>query len=136
MVTSLRISRSLRDRIVAEAAASRDEICGLLLGEAGRVVDALSCANVHPTPKMMFELDPAVLFAALRHARAGGPRIIGHYHSHPSGDARPSATDAASAPPDDAYWLIVAGADVTSWQAVRDGTVHGRFDPVALAIAR
>ncbi len=61
--------------------------------------------------------------------------MIGHYHSHPSGIAAPSATDAAQAAPDGAFWIIVAGTDLTAWRAASDGAVHGRFDPVALAIA-
>lgn len=135
MDRTLHISRLLIDRIVAEAGHSTDEICGLLLGSDDAIADVCACRNVHSAPATRFELDPAALFAALRRARAGGPQVIGHYHSHPSGRAWPSRTDAASAAPDDAFWLIVAGEDVTAWRAVRDGAVHGRFDPVALAIA-
>ncbi|QNE31294.1 M67 family metallopeptidase [Sphingomonas sp. NBWT7] len=132
----LQISRSLRERIIAEATASLDEICGLLLGEGATVSDAVACANVHPTPATHFELDPTVLFHALRTARAGGPAVIGHYHSHPTGSTMPSTTDAAAAAADGAFWIIAADGGVAAWRAVRDGTVHGRFDPVALAIAR
>lgn len=135
MARTVRISRSLLQRIVSEAGGSADEICGLLLGTDEVVGDVRGCANVHPEPARRFELDPAALFAALRAARDGGPEVIGHYHSHPSGIAAPSAQDAADAAPDGRLWLIVAGADVTGWRAVRDGAVHGRFDPVALAIA-
>jgi proteasome lid subunit RPN8/RPN11 len=135
MDRTVRISRSLLERIVSEAAASRDEICGLLLGTGDEIADSRACRNVHATPAARFELDPAALFVALRVARVGGPAVLGHYHSHPSGLACPSPTDAASAAPDGALWLIVAGVDVTAWRAVRDGAVHGRFDPVALAIA-
>lgn len=135
MDRTLHISRSLVARITSETMRFPDEICGLLLG-ADNVVEANEpCANVHPTPATHFELDPAALFRALRAARAGGPQVIGHYHSHPSGVAAPSPTDAAQAAPDGAYWLIAAGSDLTAWRAVRDGAVHGRFDPVSLAIA-
>ena len=69
----------------------------MLLGEPGRVMAVQPCANVSVNPASRFELDPAALIAAWRGARAGAPSVIGHYHSHPSGDPRPSATDAAEA---------------------------------------
>ena len=136
MDSTVRISRSLLERIVSDSRRSSDEICGMLLGREGVIEEARACRNVHPAPATRFELDPAALFAALRGARAGGPAMLGHYHSHPSGVAAPSRTDAADAAPDESIWLIVAGPDVTAWRAVRDGAVHGRFDPVSLAIAR
>lgn len=135
MDMTLHISRSLAARIVSETMRFSDEICGLLLGR-DNVVEAIEpCANVHANPATQFELDPAPLFRALRAARAGGRQVIGHYHSHPSGLAAPSPTDAAQAAPDGAFWLIAAGEELTAWRAVRDGAVHGRFDPVSLAIA-
>lgn len=135
MDTTLRISRSLADQIGVEAKRSPLEICGLLLGRDDAVEAIQPCANVHATPATHFEIDPAALFGALRAARGGGPAVIGHYHSHPSGSALPSATDAESAHADGAIWIIVAGDRITAWRAVRDGAVHGRFDPLALAIA-
>ena len=123
------------ERIVSDAQRTPSEICGLLLGGPGSVREIVPCDNVHPLPARHFELDPAALFRALRAARAGGPTVIGHYHSHPSGLAAPSPTDAAAAAPDGAIWIIVADGALSAWQAVRDGAVHGRFDPVALAIA-
>lgn len=84
---------------------------------------------------MRFEIDPAALFAALREARRGGPKVLGHYHSHPSGIAAPSLADAVAAAPDGAVWLIAARGEITAWRAVSDGAVHGRFDPLTLAIA-
>lgn len=135
MGRTVQISSSLHERIVSETSGSTDEICGLLLGNDKEIVATRSCRNVHPEPAARFELDPAALFAAMRAARSGGPAVIGHYHSHPSGIARPSRIDAQMAAPDGALWLIAAGTEITAWEAVRDGLVHGRFDPVALTIA-
>jgi desampylase len=138
------IARSTTAAILAHAASSRDEVCGLLLTkhdvttEQGRgdvvVGDAIPCRNFHPTPATHFELDPAVLLATHRAARAGGPQVIGHYHSHPSGLPGPSATDAAHAAPDGALWLIVTERGITAWRAVRHGKLHDRFDPVELFV--
>nr|WP_281250980.1 M67 family metallopeptidase [Sphingomonas mucosissima] len=132
---TLRISRSLAARIVSETMRFPVETCGLLLGFDNAVEAIEPCDNVHATPATHFELDPAALFRALRRGRTGGPQVIGHYHSHPSGVAMPSPTDAAQAAPDGAYWLIAAGPELTAWRASGDGAVYGRFDPVALAIA-
>ncbi len=128
----IEISIRLRDELVVAAAASVDEVCGLLLGRGGRVERALPCRNVAAAPAVRFELDPAALLAAHRAARAGGRAVLGHYHSHPSGEARPSPRDAADAPPDGSVWLIVAGGEVTAWRAVEDGPLHGRFEPVTM----
>lgn len=113
----IEISRSLLDRIVAQAAADRGEICGILFGEEASITGAVPAANVAANRTRHFEIDPATLIAAHRAARSGGPRIVGHYHSHPGGAATPSATDAASAQPDGNWWLIVAGRDARLWIA-------------------
>ncbi|UZK67868.1 M67 family metallopeptidase [Sphingomonas sp. M1-B02] len=128
-----RISRSVLigiRRISADAAPH--EACGLLFGEPDAITAFQAAENVAQTPETRFELDPSALFAALRAERAGGPRIVGYWHSHPSGDARPSATDAAMAAPDRKLWVIVAGKEVTCWRAVEGGVVHERFDPIDL----
>jgi proteasome lid subunit RPN8/RPN11 len=133
MVANVAISTELLAQIVAHAQQSPfAEVCGLLFGTPD-VIDALEpCTNVAAEPARRFEIDPAQLLAAHRRSRAGGPVVIGHYHSHPSGRAWPSATDAADAVADGSVWLIVAGSDVTAWRAVANGAVEGRFDPLAL----
>lgn len=128
------ISRMLLDQIQAIAAADRAEVCGLLLGVAGRIEAIAPAANVAPDPARHFELDPAALIAAHRAARAGRAQIIGHYHSHPSGVAVPSATDAACAAPDGSLWLIVAGGDARLWVAQGDGAGGVRFAPATLRV--
>lgn len=116
------ISRAALAAIRAHAAADRAvEACGLLLGAGLRVAVAQPVANVAPDPARHFEIDPAALFAAIRAARAGGPELIGYYHSHPSGVAAPSARDAADAAADGKLWLIVADGVVTGWRAVAGG---------------
>ena len=117
---SVIISRILLDQIQAIAAADRAEVCGLLLGATGRIEAIAPAANVAPDPARHFELDPVALIAAHRAARAGGPQVIGHYHSHPSGVARPSVTDAAFASPDGSLWLIVGGGEARLWIAQPD----------------
>lgn len=117
---------------MALAAASRDEICGLLLGREDAIEAILPAANVAPDPARHFELDPAVLIAAHRAARRGGPAVIGHYHSHPSGVAAPSETDRACAAPDGSFWLIVGGREATLWRAGPDAVVNVDFTEISL----
>lgn len=130
----VRISSVLLERILSHAAADRDEVCGLLLGEGGWIHAILPAANVAPDPGRHFELDPAVLIAVHRAARAGGPAIIGHYHSHPSGRPEPSAMDAASAAPDGSLWMIVGGGVARLWIAGPGDGEQSSFTPAALDI--
>jgi proteasome lid subunit RPN8/RPN11 len=130
---NVRISRLLLDKLTALAAEQQTEICGLLLG-AGDVCTAIvPAANVAPDPDRHFEIDPAVLIAAHRDARRGGPAIMGHYHSHPSGHAEPSETDAKAAFADGSCWLILAESQALAWRAGPVG-LHGRFLPEPLDV--
>jgi proteasome lid subunit RPN8/RPN11 len=106
---------ALLGRIEAAArAAYPEECCGLLIGFREpdgrvRVTQIAESANVAPTPRRdRFEVDPALRFATIRRLRGSREEIVGHYHSHPDGPARPSAHDAASAYEPELAWLIVA----------------------------
>ncbi|MBA3897723.1 MAG: M67 family metallopeptidase [Sphingomonadaceae bacterium] len=117
----LTISRALHDRLIALAAAEPGrEVCGLLLGADATVADVVPAANVAADPARRFEIDPTALFAAIRAERAGGFAILGHYHSHPGGDARPSAEDTRLAIDDGRVWVIVAGGSFTAWRRQGD----------------
>lgn len=117
MAMTVVISSGLIERIVALAAAEPfREVCGLLLGEGNRIDAILSAHNVAVDPAHTFEVDPVVQFNAIRHARAGGPAIIGCYHSHPTGRLMPSATDCAMIDRVGDYWLITDGHELRAWQ--------------------
>ncbi|WP_343809035.1 M67 family metallopeptidase [Alteraurantiacibacter aestuarii] len=106
--------------MLAEAArAAPHECCGILLGAGNHVRTARPAANIDPSPHSRFEIDPQALVDAHRAARAGGPQVLGYYHSHPGGPPRPSATDAAMAGGDGRIWAIIGhNGDVMFW---RDG---------------
>jgi desampylase len=91
------------------------EVCGLLFGTLEAVEAVQRCANVADTTATCFEIDPAALIAAHKAERAGGPKLIGHYHSHPNGACAPSATDTAAALDVGRYWLIVTGTQTGLW---------------------
>lgn len=133
---TLVISTPLLDAIRAHArAAGGDECCGLLLGDgpAEHVTAIRPAANVAEMTRHFFEIDPAVLLRAHREARAGGPAILGHYHSHPEGNPTPSPVDAAMAQGNGEVWLIVGSDGATrAWRAVPFGRLHGRFESMGL----
>jgi proteasome lid subunit RPN8/RPN11 len=129
----------------AEAAHPR-EGCGLLVGrrEAGGVARVTA---LHPAENLLaethcdrFELDPAARLRVQRDCRERGELVLGHWHSHPSGVAAPSATDAARAFEGGLVWLIQAtdpatgraGALDAVWSTGRCGPVERAFQPMAL----
>ena len=127
----LLVTRDVMELLHAEAAKFHpDECCGILLGRANRITAALPAVNVHPAPRTRFEIDPQALIDAHRAARAGGPQVMGYFHSHPDGPSHPSATDQAEAARDGLLWAIIApgiapGAsgehDVSFWRDDESG---------------
>jgi proteasome lid subunit RPN8/RPN11 len=132
------LSRALADAICAHARAEApQECCGLLLGDAesGVVESIAPAANVAAAPEHRFEIDPVALLAAYKARRKGGPSILGHYHSHPTGRAIPSATDAAMAEGRGEAWLIIgADGEMQGWRAHHTGSIQNRFEPMSLDI--
>lgn len=117
--------------LIAEALRAHPrECCGLLLGQGDRVALAQPAANVHPDPLRHFEIDPQALIAAHRAARAGGLELLGYYHSHPNGLARPSETDRVQASGDGRAWAIVAAGKVSWWRDTPNG-----FEPLPTRLA-
>ncbi|MGE5952327.1 MAG: Mov34/MPN/PAD-1 family protein, partial [Qipengyuania vulgaris] len=53
---------------------------------------------------------------AHRGARQGGAQVLGYYHSHPNGLARPSATDEAMTTGQGLVWAIIAAGRVSFWR--------------------
>jgi desampylase len=132
---ALRISRTQRQQLIewAEAAGPR-ECCGLLLGRSDTISEVRATVNVAENAERHFEIDPADLIAAHKATRTGNFAILGHFHSHPNGLARPSTTDLASAADDGSYWLIIARADVSAWQPVAKGGQVMQFQEVPLIV--
>jgi predicted GIY-YIG superfamily endonuclease/proteasome lid subunit RPN8/RPN11 len=119
--TDLRVGRNVVTFLRAEAdRAMPEECCGLLLGHE-TIEHAQPAANVAKDRRRHFEIDPQALVDAHRAARAGGPGVMGYYHSHPLGPAAPSATDRALAPGDGRIWAIVGQDGVTFWRDDQHG---------------
>ena len=127
----------------AAEAAYPEEACGLLLGHGAlpgpiTVTEVVKSANVASGDRRRrFEVDPAVRFGVERRLRGTPQQLIGHYHSHPDGVARPSDHDVAQAYEPGLVWLIVAVADGKSqhakaWALAGSG---GNFEPITLDVA-
>lgn len=97
---------------------------------------AAPCRNVHPGDRRRrFLIDPERQLAVQREARAQGLEIVGFYHSHLGGPARPSQEDVRLAHPG-MLMLIVAlrnslVAEARAWRFSGAG-----FSEVALEPAR
>ena len=112
----LRISSKSIAAIRAHAAETPGvEVCGLLFGTVEAVEAVQRCANVADRPTTRFEIDPAALIAAHKAERAGGAKLIGHYHSHPNGVCAPSEADRVEALDAGRFWVIVAGVELGVW---------------------
>lgn len=132
---ALRLSRKHHDAMLKWALDAADyECCGLLFGRDDAVIALEQCANVAADPAQHFEIDPVALIAAHRSARAGGPPLIGYFHSHPNGLARPSATDVQQASDDGRYWMIIAQGKLSAWLPIAIDGVVDDFEPVSLIV--
>ena len=134
---AVRISRALLGSILSRCARDAGrEVCGLLLGRNGIISEILAAENVARDPTVRFEIDPAVLIAAPRAARAGGTPLMGHYHSHPGGGVAPAVCDAEMAMEQGQLWLIcVPDGRHALWRSGTSG-VHGRFAQERLVIVQ
>ncbi|MGO8868631.1 MAG: Mov34/MPN/PAD-1 family protein [Alphaproteobacteria bacterium] len=135
------IARGLLDEIRLRAeAAFPEECCGLLLGhEQGKdrilVSDAVASANLAAERQRHFEVDPALYLRLCRAAaEPSSAQLVGLYHSHPEGEAVPSASDAAQAWQEGWIWLIVplASGRAGTPGAFRLARMGGPFEAVAL----
>lgn len=115
------VTSAVVDALLAETRESHPrECCGLLFGDDHSITAHRSANNVHPHATTRFEIDPQVLIDAHRAMRAGGPRLVGYYHSHPQGLPKPSATDRAQAADDGMIWAIVGKGQLALWRAGDD----------------
>jgi len=115
------LPRALAGALKAHAReAHPDECCGFLLGrgtdsgpDSGPGVaprEARRAVNRDGAGRTRFAIAPEDVFAAHRLAAARGLAVVGFYHSHPLGEARPSARDFALAWPGYVYVIVADDA--------------------------
>jgi proteasome lid subunit RPN8/RPN11 len=87
------------------------ECCGLLGGRDGTITSIYPAANDLDSATA-YEIAPADLFRLMREIRAVGEDLVGIYHSHPTGENRPSARDLDLAYYPEVAYVIVSPAGV------------------------
>lgn len=92
---SLSLGAAAWDAVRAQAEAGYPhEVCGVLLGRAGSVVEARACANLAvDRAHDRYQMDPRDQLRIEKDARQRGLETLGYYHSHPDHPADASATD-------------------------------------------
>ena len=129
--------RSVLDAIEAHARAEAPrECCGLLVGDAGEIYEAVATGNVAAEPLRRYEISPADHFALIRRCRAdqAGRTIVGGYHSHPHSPPEPSATDLEQAFLEFVY-LIAGPAHGSGPLEIRAYRLHGgRLEALTLSV--
>lgn len=110
----MRIRRAALDAIREHALRDTPyECCGLLIGTADEVLEAVATANVAPDPRRRYEVSPVEHLAQIRRCRDASSRetpglaVVGVYHSHPHSRPEPSPTDWEQAFEDFLY--VIAG---------------------------
>lgn len=98
-----------------------EECCGLLFGSGDRIETLTPARNVAAERSRHFEIDPAALLSAFKAMRTGGPEVVGYYHSHPTGDCVPSATDREHSTGDSRIWAIISAGEVAFWRDSANG---------------
>ncbi|ELZ46151.1 Mov34/MPN/PAD-1 family protein [Halorubrum californiense DSM 19288] len=100
----IEFARAAYDDVVRHArAGGAEEVCGVLAGarrdgdEASVVARAHRAENVADAPETRYRIDPEAQLELFEAIEAEGRDVVGFYHSHPAGPARPSETDAERA---------------------------------------
>lgn len=119
----IELTADVREELVAHAHEGAPmEVCGIVAGvtrdEDARVAAVERVPNVATSPETRYELDPERQMRAMHALEDAGHDVVGFYHSHPRGPARPSATDVAQAAwPGHRYVIVSLGdsGDLGSW---------------------
>ena len=128
----------------AALAAYPAECCGLLVGRTLHDEARWIVTRVHESENLAdrggrdsFEVDPALRLRLQRQLRGSGEQVIGIYHSHPDGEAKPSATDLHAAWEPELIWVITAPAEGRAGEtrAHRLAADGKGFEELALATA-
>lgn len=107
----MRLPKAFADEIVAHALEEEpNEACGLMAGKDDQVVKLYRVTNAKHSPTR-FYMEPQELYNAYREIEDNGWELLAIYHSHPKGQAYPSATDVELATWPDVRYIIVSLLD-------------------------
>jgi proteasome lid subunit RPN8/RPN11 len=130
-VIAVRLTPAVLEEVAAHARDTLPaECCGVLLGRADEVVEAVRTRNASEDPGR-YLLDAKDHIDARRAARRRGLEVVGFYHSHPHSEPEPSVSDLAEATyPGHLYLIVrplVAGAKVRLFRFERAAFVEVGF---------
>jgi len=128
MNSRIQIRRDLFEQLLEHAEREPlGECCGLLAGERGVITLAIPAKNVASDPAKNYEIEPSEIVRMMREFRTRGLDFLGIYHSHPTGENRPSARDIELAYYSEAVYVILSPrADAlrpVRAFSIRDGSV-------------
>ncbi|MDP9405215.1 MAG: M67 family metallopeptidase [Actinomycetota bacterium] len=107
----LDLDQATYDALVAHARSDFPyEVCGLLAGDAGRVVKHYEIPNAARS-MTFYTMEPKALLHAMNEMDDQGWDLLAIYHSHTHTEAFPSATDVELAFYPDAVYLVVSLQD-------------------------
>ncbi len=137
----VRIDREALTAIVAHARRDApNECCGLLVGRAGEILEAIPASNGADEPARRYEISPVDYFAQIRRCRrinaaqSENFAVVGAYHSHPRGGPEPSETDTAQAFRDFVFLIVGLGGSAGGMQIGAYVLHDDRFMPVPLTV--
>ena len=108
MPALIELPRAAVNRLLAAAQSSPGkEVCGFVVRD-GDGCTIVPVRNVSSDPARRFEMEPAGMVEAFRHARDDGEEILAIYHSHPAGPPVPSVLDQELAYYPDLPYLVIS----------------------------
>lgn len=141
-MTTVRLSAAHLAALEAEAGrAAPHEACALLTGTVSAHAITVQAVHISPNvtagdPHRRFEIDPGLHLRLQRAAREGCAAIVGVWHSHPEGAARPSEEDRMRSTMKGWCWLITSRMDgATETAAFMAGADDPHsLEPVTLSV--
>ena len=136
-------SDAMQALLRAQAEASSEEPCGVLLGRveqlAVRIRETPVTRNAHPSPERAFRIPPQDILQVARAGRERGLTVLGFWHGHLSGPAHAGEADAdglaaAEALGPSARVLVIMGRGAGHAPVVR-AFVRGPVGPREIPLA-
>lgn len=115
----MRILKQVRDELLAHALrAAPIEACGLVGGDADELSVYAPCENVEASA-VRYAVSPVEILRTARMFESRGLALCAVFHSHPAGEAFPSAIDVAHAADPEMLHLIAAPRSAHPLRAFR-----------------
>ena len=111
--------RRLHGRAYRAQQSGHHEVCGLIIADRGRALDLVFIPNDASRPGS-WELSTQKVANVRRALRGSTRRVVGTFHSHPVGYAKPGRSDMQRAPLNSLMLVYdVCGRDAQLWLCCR-----------------